>query len=106
MKDMRSVLHEILENDLTPGEALRAFRVKIGLSQDEIQEITGVARTNISALEKGRLETTSHYALLFGAALKIHPADILFPNGKFEKTDELLKIEQKADAIIKKHAAG
>lgn len=106
MKDMRSVLHDILGEDLTPGEVLRAIRVKAGISQDELQEITGIARSNISALENGRLEMTSHYAMLFGAALKTHPAEILFPNGKFEKTEELLKIEMKAEAVIKRHAAG
>jgi transcriptional regulator with XRE-family HTH domain len=106
MKDMRSVLNEVLGEDLTPGEALRAARVKAGISQDELQEITGVQRSNISALENGRLEMTSHYALLFGTALQVHPAEILFPNGKFQKTQELQKIEKKAAAIIKKHAAG
>lgn len=106
MKNMRAVLHEILGEDLTSGEILRALRVKSGFSQDELQEITGVARSNISALENGRLEMTVHYALLFGAALRVHPSDILFPNGKFEKTEELKKIEKKAEALSKKHAAG
>ncbi|WP_374077325.1 helix-turn-helix domain-containing protein [Bdellovibrio bacteriovorus] len=106
MKDMRTVLHNILGEDLTSGEVLRALRIKSGFSQEELQDVTGIARTNISALENGRLEMTVHYALLLGAALKTHPSDILFPNGKFEKTDELKKIEKKAEALSKKHAAG
>jgi len=99
MKDMRDVLHETLGSDLSAGEVLRGLRVKAGLSQDDLHEVTGVSRSNISALENGRLEMTSHYAMLFGAALKAHPADILFPNGKFQKTAEFLKIEKKAAAL-------
>lgn len=106
MKDMRSVLHDILGEDLSPGEVLRAIRVNAGISQDELQEITGIQRSNISALENGRMPMTSHYAILLGAALKTHPAEILFPNGKFEKTKEVLEIEKKAAAVRKRHAIG
>ena len=106
MKDMRSVLNEILGEDLSPGENLRALRVKKRLSQDQLEEITGVARSNISAIENSRLEMTSHYAIIFGAALGVHPSDILFPNGKFKKTDEVKKIEEKAKKIFKKLAVG
>ena len=101
MKNMRSVLNDIIGDEITPGETLRALRIEKGISQDELQEITGVARSNISALENQRLEMTAHYAMLFGAALNTHPSNILFPNGKFNKTEEILKIE-----IFKKHAAG
>ncbi len=106
MKNMRTVLHEILGEDVSPAEALRAYRIKAGISQDQMQEITGVARSNISALENDRMEMTSHYAIIFGAVLKIHPAEILFPNGKVVKTAEILKIEKKAAAFLKKKAAG
>ncbi|MNL42976.1 hypothetical protein D3C87_1654650 [compost metagenome] len=75
--------------------------MKAGISQDELAEITGVARTNISALENERAAMTFHYALLFGAALSIHPSKILFPNGKYLKTPELQKIEKKAAAFIR-----
>ena len=106
MKDMRKVLYGILGEDLTPGEVLRGARIYAGITQDELSEITQIARPNISALENGRLEMTSHYAVLFGVALNIHPAEILFPNGKFEKTEEMRKVEKRAAAILKKHAAG
>jgi transcriptional regulator with XRE-family HTH domain len=106
MKNMRTVLNDILGDELTPGEGLRALRIKMEISQDELQEITGIARSNISALENGRIEMTTHYALLFAAALRAHPSSILFPNGNFEKTDEIKKIEKKAEIIFKKRAAG
>ncbi|MBS1970416.1 MAG: helix-turn-helix transcriptional regulator [Bdellovibrionales bacterium] len=105
MKDMRKVLHDILDEDLSPGEALRALRIKNGISQDDLQEITGIARTNISALENGRLDLTAHYAVIFAVALKTHPADLLFPNGKYEKNSEVRQIEKKAEAFLKKRVA-
>lgn len=102
---MRKVLHEILDHDLTPGEVLRGARVEAGISQDEMEEITGVKRSNISALENGRLSMTSHYAEIFAAALGLHPADLLYPNRKLVKSEEMLKIEKKAKEVIKRHIA-
>jgi len=45
---------------------------------------------------------TSAYADIFAAALKAHPADILYPNRKFEKSEELRKVEKRAENIMKK----
>lgn len=106
MKEMRSVVLDLLGDEVLPGEQLRTIRVKMGISQEELQEITNIARSNISALENGRLEMTYHYALIFGSALNIHPAKLLFPNGHYSKTDELKKIEKKAESILKKRASG
>ncbi|MBN22239.1 MAG: hypothetical protein CL678_13240 [Bdellovibrionaceae bacterium] len=105
MKKMRKVLHEILNQDLAPGEVLRGARIEAGISQDEMEEITGVKRTNISALENGRLQMTSYYADIFAAALELHPADILYPNRKLVKSEEMLEIEKKAKKIMKRHVA-
>ena len=106
MKRMKKVLHEILDEDLSPGEILRGARVEAGISQDEIEEITGIKRTNISALENGRIGMTSHYAEILGAVLKLHPADLLYPNRRIVKSAEILEIEKKADFIIKRRAPG
>ena len=106
MKEMRSVLNEILGDDLSPGEVLRASRIKSGISQDELEEITDIARSNISALENGRIQMTIHYAIRFAAALKLHPSDILFPNGHVEKSDEIRQIEKRAAALRKRRSVG
>jgi transcriptional regulator with XRE-family HTH domain len=106
MEKMRKVLHDILDEDLTSAEVLRGARVELGISQDELEEITGIKRSNISALENGRMDMTSYYAEILGAALKLHPADLLYPNRKVTKSDEILKIEKRAAAIIKRHAVG
>lgn len=106
MEKMRKVLHDILDQDLTPGEVLRGARVEAGISQEEMEEITGVRRSNVSALENGRLQMTSHYAEIFAAALGLHPADLLYPNRKVIKSEEILEIEKRAKKVIKRHAAG
>lgn len=106
MEKMRKVLHEILDEELSSGEVLRGARVELGISQDELEEITGIKRSNISALENDRMMMTSHYAEILGAALQVHPADLLYPNRKVTKSDEILKIEKKAAAVIKRHAVG
>ena len=105
MKDMRPFIHKVLGNDLTPGEVLRGLRVEAGVSQEQLQDITGIQRTNISALENDRIPMTSQYADVFAAALSCHPADILYPNRKFEKTDELRKVEKRAEALFKRAAS-
>jgi len=102
MKPMRPFIQKILAEDLTPGEVLRGLRIEAGISQEQLQDITGIQRTNISALENGRIPMTSAYADIFAAALKAHPADILYPNRKFEKSDELRKVEKRAENLMKK----
>ena len=106
MEKMRQALHEILGEELSSSEVLRGARIEAGISQEELEEITGIKRSNISALENNRMGMTSHYAEILGAALGLHPADLLYPNRKVVKSEEILKIEKKAEAVIKRHAAG
>lgn len=101
---MREVLHDLLERDLTSGELLRGARVELGISQEEMEIITGIKRSNISALENDRIRMTSHYAEIFSVALGLHPADLLYPNRKVVKSEELLEIEKRARAFLKKQA--
>lgn len=101
MKKMKKVLHEILGKEMTPGEVVRGARVDAGVSQEEMAEITGIQRTNISAIENNRISMTSHYAEIFAAVLKIHPADILYPNRQIKKSSEILEIEKRASSILK-----
>jgi transcriptional regulator with XRE-family HTH domain len=106
MKEMREVLYEILGEDLSSGEFLRGLRIKLGLSQDQLSEITGIARPNISGLENDRIQMSSHYAEIFSAVFKVHPSQILYPNGKVRKSSEILKLEKKAEAYLKKLSIG
>jgi transcriptional regulator with XRE-family HTH domain len=106
MKDMREVLYDMLGEDLSSGEVLRGLRIKSEISQDQLAEITGVQRTNISGLENDRIEMTSHYAEIFSVVFKVHPSEILYPNGHVKKSTDLLKLEKRAEAYFKKVSAG
>ena len=102
MKEMRGVLENLLREDLSSGEVLRGLRVKSKLSQDELAELTGIQRSNLSALENDRTHMTSYYAEIFSAVFKVHPTDILYPNGHVKKSADLLKLEKKVEAYFKK----
>jgi len=106
MEKMRQALYEILGEELNSSEVLRGARIEAGISQEELEEITGIKRSNISALENNRMEMTSHYAEILGAALGMHPADLLYPNRQFLKSKEILEIEKRSQAVIKRHAKG
>jgi transcriptional regulator with XRE-family HTH domain len=100
---MKDVLNELNSEKATSGELLRAFRQRDGFTLRDLEEITGIAQSNLSALENDKLEITQHYAEIFAAALGFHPTVILYPNGHFEKSKKLLEIERKANKL-KKHA--
>ncbi len=102
MKEMRGVLENLLGEDLSSGEVLRGLRIKSNLSQDELAKLTGIQRSNLSALENDRTYMTSYYAEIFSAVFKVHPTDILYPNGHVKKSADLLKLEKKVDAYFKK----
>jgi transcriptional regulator with XRE-family HTH domain len=104
MKEMREVLYGLLEEDLSSAEVLRGLRLNMGLSQDQLVELTGIARPNISGLENDRIPMTAHYAEIFAAVFKVHPAEILYPNGNVKKSPEILKLEKRAEAFFKKNA--
>lgn len=106
MKNMRNVLLDIIGDEITPGEVIRGARIKLNLSQDDMEEITGIKRSNLSALENERIAMTSHYAEILAVVLNLHPADILYPNGNVDKTKELLEIEKKANFLIQKKVVG
>lgn len=95
-KRMLSVLDELVPEGATSGELLRALRKRDGLTLLEMQEITGIRDSNLSAIENDHIEMSQHYAEVFAAALNVHPMIFLYPNGKFEKTSALKRIEKKA----------
>lgn len=101
-KRMMDVLDELVPQGATPGEMLRALRKREGLTLEVMEKITGIRDNNLSAIENDRIEMSQHYAEVFAAALDVHPMIFLYPNAKFEKSTELLKIEKRA-AKFRKH---
>lgn len=101
-RNMMDVLNELAPGKATSGELLRAFRQREQFSLKDLEEITGIAQSNLSSIENGKIALTQHYAEIFAVALRIHPMVILYPNGRFEKDKRLLEIEKKA-AHLRKH---
>jgi transcriptional regulator with XRE-family HTH domain len=65
---------------ITPGEMLRTIRELQELTQSELAARTGIAQSNLSALETGARELGRERALVLAKALKVHPAVLLFPD--------------------------
>lgn len=65
---------------LTPGEMVRTLRELQELSQQELAELAGLSQSNLSAIETGARNLGRERALMLAAALKVHPAVILFPD--------------------------
>ena len=67
----RSFLQEITgKNALTPGDRLKAYRVRQDLSQIELARRTGIPQSNLSALEAGKRSIGVQTAKTLAIALK------------------------------------
>jgi len=65
----------------TPGQIVRAFRTNFGLTLKELEQITGINYTNLSAIEHDRIDVGVRRAVLLAAAFGLEPQQILFPQG-------------------------
>ncbi|MEM7135290.1 MAG: helix-turn-helix transcriptional regulator [Myxococcota bacterium] len=59
---------------------LRTIRELQELTQAELSVATGIAQSNLSALETGARELGRERALVLAKALRVHPAVLLFPD--------------------------
>lgn len=104
--EMKKLLNELGGAKFSSGDVLRAFRKRVGLSQEELASLTGIERSNISALENGRLDFTQHYAEICAAALGLHPMELLYPNGNYSMSSRVKEIAKKAKKYIKEKRVG
>ncbi len=65
----------------TPGSIVRAFRKNFGLTLKNLEKVTGIDETNLSAIENNKREVGLKSAILLAAVFGIDPDQILFPNG-------------------------
>ena len=77
-----------VHSHVLPGEALRIVRELQGMSQSELESQTGIAQTNISALENGSRCLGRERALVLAKALKVHPSVLLFPDFDMSEIDK------------------
>ncbi|MFA6236856.1 MAG: helix-turn-helix transcriptional regulator [Bacteriovorax sp.] len=99
MKSMKAVLKEIDAAELGSGEAVRVIRKSLGLTLKDLAEISGIRETHLSAIENSSYEISKKNAERLGAALGVHPATILFPEG-VEKSTELQEIEKRRKKVL------
>ncbi len=66
--------------DVSPGRALRLVRELQGMTQTELARVAGVTQTAVSAIEGGREQLGVDRAKALAAALRVHPAVLLFPD--------------------------
>lgn len=105
-KNLKDILNEIDPTPTTPGKTLRAFRKNFEITLKELEEVTDIKESNLSALENDRTEMTSYYAERLGAALGIHPRLLLYPDGWVKLTPELVEIQKKAKKMFKRASGG
>src|SRR5271168_3865087 len=100
MASLKELLNELGAGAATPSESVRAFRKGLGMTLKEVEEVTGIRESHLSAIENGKIEMTQHYSEVFAAAFGLHPTIFLYPNGEFKKSKELESIAQKAKKYI------
>ncbi len=100
MSSFKKLLRELGANDASPNEAVRIFRKGLGMTLKEVEEVTGIRESHLSAIENGKIEMTQHYAEVFAVTFGLHPTVFLYPNGEFKKSKELKSIEKKARKFI------
>jgi transcriptional regulator with XRE-family HTH domain len=88
------------------GETLLLWRLKRGLTQEELARRAGVPRPNLSAIERGRREVSLKTVRALAVALDVRPGmlvDGVVPREE-EETGELSReaMERIADAVIRK----
>ena len=65
----------------TPGSIVRALRKNFDLTLKDLEKISGIDETNLSAMENDKREIGLKSAILLSAAFGIDPDQILFPEG-------------------------
>lgn len=78
---------------LTPGQVVKELRLKKGWTQKDLSEITDIAVSNLSNIERENTRLGEDRAILLAEALGVQPQFILFPNG-YDREDLKEKIKK------------
>ena len=70
--------------DVSIGESVRILRELQELSQNELSQMTGIAQSTISAIERDRIRLGVERAKVLARALRCHPAVLVFPGWDVE----------------------
>jgi transcriptional regulator with XRE-family HTH domain len=102
--DALDFLEGLLETDITTGKVIKARRRSLGLTQQDVADLTGMETSFISSVENDSRSIGVHTAVKLAVAIGLHPSTILFPKG-VEFDEELKAIEKKRILKIKKKVA-
>jgi len=70
--------------DVSPGESVRIIRELQGFTQTQLSDLCGIPQTTISSIENGRVNLGVERARTLAAALRCHPAVLVFPGWRLE----------------------
>jgi transcriptional regulator with XRE-family HTH domain len=106
-KEMKYILaQEFITKHLkinpTSGDIVRAARITNDFTLDDLCSITGIAKSFLSNIENNKRKIGVQSALKIAAALGLHPATILFPEGSDSPLKR--KIEQRREQFLKKRS--
>jgi transcriptional regulator with XRE-family HTH domain len=65
--------------DVSIGESVKIIRELQELSQNDLSDLTGIAQSTISAIERDRIKLGVERAKVLARALKCHPSVLVFP---------------------------
>ncbi|MBY0385259.1 helix-turn-helix domain-containing protein [bacterium] len=98
---MLEFLDEVMERPSTTGSIVRAFRKKFNLTQKDLEKITGISESHVSAIEHDKIDLGVKRAEMLAAVFGLHPSTLLYPNSKWEKSKEIIAIEKRAAKYLK-----
>ena len=91
----------------TTGKIIKAFRENFRITQCELAKITGIAETNLSAIENDRVEVGVKRAVLIATALGLNPSQLLFPNGvEATYAKEVHRVQRVSARVMAKKKVG
>jgi len=70
---------------LSSGETVAMLRGLMEWTQADLSRASGIAATNISQIENGRLALGKQRAVALAEALGVHPVTLLFPDYPMKK---------------------
>lgn len=100
MTSLKKLLLNYEAYEASPNQLVRNFRKGLGMTLKEVEEVTGIHQSHLSAIENGKIQITQNYAEIFAVTFGLHPTVFLYPNGEFKKSKNLAMIEQKAKKFI------
>lgn len=105
--DAMEFLNKFFPEKLTTGKVIRARRLGLNITPQEIKELTGIDTGHLSRIENDKKIVGVKTAVVLGAVLGLHPSTILFPESDSMDLyqEGLSEIREEADELIKKKRA-